>query len=72
MQKSLKITLTAMFAALHATLYFLSFGLGLWRNGAVYLEPIEGIVLGPWAGFSAALIGSIAGRMIQPDSLWMF
>lgn len=61
-----------MFAALHTILYFLSFGFGLWRNWAIYLEPIEGIVLGPWAGFSAALIGSIVGRMVQPDPLWMF
>lgn len=72
MQKSLKIALTATFAALHTILYFISFGFGLWRNWAIYLEPIEGIVLGPWAGFFAALIGSIVGRMIQPDPLWMF
>lgn len=36
------------------------------------MEPIEGVVLGPWAGFTAALIGSIVARMIKPDSLWMF
>jgi len=70
MQKSLKIALTAVFAALHTVLYFLSFG--LWRNWAIYLEPIEGIVLGPWAGFFSALIGSIIGRMIKPDIFWMF
>jgi len=70
MQKSLKIALISVFAALHAVLYFLSFG--LWRNWAIYLEPIEGIVLGPWAGFSAALIGSIVGRMIKPIDFWMF
>ncbi|MDQ1280460.1 MAG: hypothetical protein QG670_1723 [Thermoproteota archaeon] len=59
-----------IFAALHATLYFLSFG--LWRNWAIYLEPIEGIVLGPWAGFSAALIGSISARMIKPADVLIF
>lgn len=64
------IALTSIFAALHATLYFLSFG--LWRNWAIYLEPIEGLVLGPWAGLSAALIGSIIGRMIKPVDFWMF
>lgn len=64
------IAFTSVFAALHAALYFLSFG--LWRNWAIYLMPIEGIVLGPWAGFSAALIGSIAGRMINPIDFWMF
>lgn len=64
------IALTSVFAALHAVLYLLSFG--LWRNWAIYLTPIEGLVLGPWAGFSAAVIGSIVGRMIKPVDFWMF
>ncbi len=55
-----------MFAALHATLYFFTPPI-LWRNWAIYLEPIEGIILGPSAGFFAALFGSVAGRMIRPD-----
>lgn len=62
----------SVFAAVHAVLYIASFGLPLWRSWAIYLEPIEGIVLGPWAGLSAALIGSIIGRTVMPDSLWMF
>ena len=66
MRKTLWITLTATFAALHATLYFFTPQL-LWRNWAIYLEPIEGIILGPTAGFFAALFGSVAGRMIKPD-----
>ena len=70
MQKSLRVGLIGVFAALHVTLYFLSFG--LWRNWAIYLEPIEGIVLGPWAGFSAALIGSIVARAVKPVDVWMF
>jgi len=64
------IAFVGVFAALHAILYFMSFG--LWRNWAIYLEPIEGIVLGPWAGFSAALIGSIVARAIKPIDVWMF
>jgi len=67
---SRSIALSSVFAALHVVLYSLSFG--LWRNWAIYLEPIEGIVLGPWAGFTAALIGSIVGRMIKPIDFWMF
>jgi len=70
MQKTLKIGLIATFAAFHATLYFLSFG--LWRNWAIYFEPIEGIILGPWAGFFAAFIGSVIARMIKPTDFWMF
>ncbi|MGB9740497.1 MAG: hypothetical protein ACP5IM_06025 [Candidatus Bathyarchaeia archaeon] len=36
------------------------------------LELIEGIILGPEAGFAAAFIGSSIARMIKPDELWMF
>jgi len=64
------VAFVGVFAALHVILYFMSFG--LWRNWAVYLEPIEGIVLGPWAGFSAALIGSIMARAVKPVDVWMF
>jgi len=59
-----------VFAALHVILYFLSFG--LWRNWAIYLEPVEGVILGPWAGFFAAFIGSVLARAIKPIDLWMF
>jgi len=64
-KKSLSVGFVAVFAALHTTLYFLSPPI-LWRNWAIYLEPIEGIILGPTSGFYAALIGSIVGRTIKP------
>lgn len=70
MQRTLKLGLISTFAAFHVILYFLSFG--LWRNWAIYLAPIEGILLGPWAGFLAALLGSIIGRMIKPIDFWIF
>lgn len=70
MRRSLEISLTAVFAALHTVLYFMSFG--LWRNWGIYLESLEGIILGPKVGFLAALIGSSIGRMIKSDSFWMF
>jgi hypothetical protein len=70
LRKSLTVALTAVFGSLHAILYFLSFP--LWRSWAIYIEPIEGIVLGPWAGFSAAFLGSVLGRMIKPTDVWMF
>jgi hypothetical protein len=69
-RKSFTVSLIAVFAALHSILYFLSFG--LWRNWAIYLEPIEGIILGPWVGFATAFIGSSVARFIKPDSFWMF
>jgi len=65
------MALGGVFAALHVILYFMS-PPGLWRSWAIYLEPLEGIVLGPWAGFSAALTGSIVARMIKPTYDWMF
>jgi len=71
MRKSLWIALTAVFAALHAVLYFVTPEV-LWRNWAIYLEPIEGILLGPTAGFFAALFGSIVGRTIKPTDPTMF
>lgn len=70
MRKTLQLSLTAVFAALHAVLYFVSFG--LWRNWAIYIESIEGIILGPKIGFLAAFLGSSIARMARPDSLWMF
>ena len=70
MQRSLKIGLISTFAAFHTTLYLLSFP--LWRNWAIYLEPIEGIILGPWSGFLAALLGSVIARAIKPTDFWMF
>ncbi len=70
MRKSLEASLTAIFAALHAVLYFISFG--LWRNWGIYLESIEGISLGPKIGFFAAFLGSSIARMVKPDAFWMF
>lgn len=64
------VSLIGVFASLHAVLYLTSFG--LWRSWSIYLEPLEGLILGPWAGFLAALIGSIVARTIKPTSLWMF
>jgi hypothetical protein len=70
MRKSIIIGLVAIFAALHTTLYFLPYA--LWRNWAVLLEPIEGIILGPYVGFLAALLGSSISRIVAFDPLWMF
>jgi hypothetical protein len=64
------IALIGVFAALHVTLYLMSFG--LWRNWIIYLEPIVGIILGPCTGFLTTLIGSIIARTIRPIDVWMF
>ena len=65
------VAFTGVFAAFHATLYLISPAF-LWRSWAIYLSPIEGMVLGPWVGFIAALIGSTIGRVLLPSPLWMF
>jgi len=69
MQKTQKAALTAVFAALHVILYLPD---GPWRSFVIYLIPIEGIVLGPAIGSSAALLGGVTARLIKPDILWMF
>ena len=70
MRKSITFGLVAVFASLHTIMYFLPSA--LWRNWAVCLEPIEGIILGPYVGFFAVLLGSSISRMITFDPLWMF
>lgn len=69
LQKTQKIALTAVFAALHAVLFLPE---GPWRSFVIYLMPIEGIVLGPSIGFASALIGSGIARLIKPNIWWMF
>jgi len=70
MRNSVRIALISIFGALHAVLYLISFG--LWRNLAIYLAPIEGIVLGPGAGFLAAFLGSSIPRIALGDPLFIF
>ncbi|MCS7124847.1 MAG: hypothetical protein NZ932_05490 [Candidatus Bathyarchaeota archaeon] len=70
MRDTRRVALASVFAALHAALYLVSFG--LWRNWGIYLEPIEGAILGPKTGFTAASIGALVARMIKPDPFWMF
>jgi hypothetical protein len=69
MRRSWQVAVAAIFAAVHATLYLPP---GPWRSWAVYLEPIEGILLGPTAGFCAAFLGSSVARLIKPSPDWMF
>lgn len=69
LQKTQKVALVAVFAALHAILFLPD---GPWRSFAIYLMPIEGIVLGPEIGFFSALLGSFVARLIKPSMWWMF
>jgi len=67
--KAHRTAIIAIFAALHAMLFLPE---GPWRSFVIYLMPIEGIVLGPAAGFSSALLGSTIARLIKPTPYWMF
>ncbi len=67
---SKNIALVGVFATLHVVLYLVS--IDLWRNWSIYLEPLEGIILGPWVGFLSALVGSVIARAVKPTDFWMF
>jgi len=69
MQKTQKTALAATFAALHVILFLPE---GPWRSFVIYLMPIEGIILGPTIGFTAALLGSTIARIVKPSIFWMF
>lgn len=65
-----KAALIGVFASLHIILYLIP--MPLWRNWAILIEPIMGVILGPWVSYLAALIGSTVARVISPTELWMF
>jgi len=57
-------------AALHIVLSYLPPFVGF-RRMSIVLEPMEGIIAGPYLGFLAATVGWIGGRFIRPDSFWI-
>jgi predicted membrane protein len=48
-------------------LFYLSGG-GYVSAGMIIFAPLAGIVLGPWAGYLAALIGGLIGMFLSPGS----
>lgn len=60
---SVIVSLVAVFAALHTVLGAMP---GIWRSWMILIQPIEGVLLGPYAGFLAALIGSVLSRFVRP------
>lgn len=69
-RRSLYITVVAVLAALHIVLSYSPPLVGF-RRMSIALEPLEGIIAGPYLGFLAAAIGWIGGRFIRPDSFWI-
>lgn len=68
-RRSIKVSLIAIFAALNIILVAIP---GIWRSWIVILEPVEGIILGPYMGFVAALIGGFGGHLIRFENIYMF
>jgi len=67
---SLYVTVVATLAALHVVLSYAPPLVGF-RRMSIIMEPLEGIIGGPYLGFLAAAIGWIGGRFIRPDSFWI-
>jgi hypothetical protein len=63
-------TVVATLAALHIVL---SLGPPLvgFRRLSIVMEPLEGIIAGPYLGFLAGTIGWIGGRFVRPDAFWI-
>jgi hypothetical protein len=69
-RRSLYVTLVATLAALHIVLSYAPPLVGF-RRMSIVMEPLEGIIAGPYLGFLAASIGWIGGRFVRPDSFWI-
>jgi len=67
-RRSQVILVIATLAALHTVLSFMP---GVWRRWSIVLLPIEGMMAGPAAGFAAALLGALVGRMFRPDAVFL-
>ena len=68
MRKSRFLALVAVFASINVVFDSLmglpEFSSGVWYNWIFIVEPINGIVLGPYAGFLSSLIGVMIGHSI--------
>ena len=67
---SRSVAIVAVFAALHTILD--SIPIHLFRGWAVYLEPLEGIILGPRLGILTAVIGGSVSRGVAGASMFSF
>jgi len=76
MKKSQFISLVALFASLNVVFDSLmglpELSSGVWYSWIFIVEPITGIVLGPYAGFLSTLIGVMIGHCIHFRGLYEF
>ena len=64
------VSVVATLAALHIVLSYAPPLVGF-RRMSIVMEPLEGIIAGPYLGFLAAAMGWIGGRFIRPDAFWI-
>ncbi len=64
------VTVVAALAAIHIVLSTAPPMVGF-RRMSIVMEPLEGIIAGPYLGFLAAAIGWLGGRFVRPDSIWI-
>ena len=69
-RESLYVSVVAALAALHIVLSYAPPLVGF-RRMSIVMEPLEGIIAGPYLGFLAAAIGWIGGRFMRPDGFWI-
>ncbi len=62
-RRSRIIAAVSLLGSIHAILVAIP---GIWRSWMIIIEPIEGLILGPFGGAVSALIGSSIGRIIRP------
>ncbi|MGQ9566031.1 MAG: hypothetical protein ACUVT5_05750 [Candidatus Bathyarchaeales archaeon] len=71
MRRSVGVALVAVFGALHTVLSMFPGPVGF-RSWIIIIIPLEGIILGPFLGFSAGFIGYFLGWFIRPRPEPMF
>ncbi len=69
-RRSLYVAVVAVLAALHIVLSYAPPLVGF-RRMSIAMEPLEGIIAGPYLGFLSAVIGWIGGRFVRPDGVWI-
>ena len=76
MRKSQFLALVAVFASINVVFDSLmglpEFSSGVWYSWIFIVEPINGIVLGPYAGFLSSLIGVLIGHSIYFRDVYEF
>ena len=70
LRESRSVATLAVFAALHVVLD--SIPIYPFREWAVYLEPLEGIILGPKLGILTAVIGGSISRAVVGANIFSF